>query len=208
MPNTSGIRTRTDYKDYLAHDLSAHNVVRWKAVFALKKPELYFQRLLRRVEFLEQRPGMLNRLFLLWARYRLQRVSVRTGITFAPGVAGRGLSIAHYGSIVVNAKASIGEYCRIHSATNIGTAGGGVPTIGSFVYIGPGAVIYGDISIGDHAVIGANAVVNRDVPAGVTVAGAPARVIKDVGSASIMPSWFPNVSETVSGRPAQRKAAN
>jgi serine O-acetyltransferase len=210
MSTSAGIRTRADYKQYLAHDLAAHNVARWRLIFALKKPELYFQRLLRRVEFYESRTGVANRVVLLWSRYRLQRVSVRTGITFAPGVAGKGLSIAHYGSIVVNAKASIGEYCRIHSATNIGTAGGGVPTIGSFVYIGPGAVIYGAISVGDYAVIGANAVVNRDVPPGVTVVGAPARIISNADSSRIMPAWFPaRKSESVDGRDgAHREAAN
>jgi serine O-acetyltransferase len=181
-------------QEVLKADLVAHGLDRWNASLSIRRPEAYFQRLMRTVEFLERQQGVL-RIVCKYYRYRLQRVSVRTGISFPPHVAGPGLSIAHYGSIVVNSKAKIGSFCRLHSGTNIGTDGtGGVPVIGDFVYIGPGAVIYGAIEVGDGAVIGANAVVNRDVAAGVTVAGSPARVISHRDSSSIMPVWFPDRS--------------
>jgi len=51
----------------------------------------------------------------------------------------------------------------------------GAPTIGNRVQIGAGAKILGRISIGDGAIIGANAVVIRDVPEGTAVGGVPAR---------------------------------
>ena len=51
-------------------------------------------------------------------------------------------------------------------------------TIGADVWIGGGALIMPGVTIGDGAVIGAGSVVTRDVAAGVTVAGNPARVIK------------------------------
>ncbi len=43
--------------------------------------------------------------------------------------------------------------------------------------VGAGAKILGPVSVGDHAVIGANAVVLRDVPAGATAVGVPARIV-------------------------------
>lgn len=53
-----------------------------------------------------------------------------------------------------------------------------VKTIGTGVWIGLRAVILPQCRrIGDHAVIGAGAVVTRDVPAGAVVAGNPARII-------------------------------
>ena len=58
----------------------------------------------------------------------------------------------------------------------------GVPTIGSRVYIGPGAKIIGNIQIGNNVAIGANAVVTKDVPDNAVVAGIPARIISMDGA--------------------------
>lgn len=49
--------------------------------------------------------------------------------------------------------------------------------IGSDVWLGAGVVVLKGVTIGDNAVVGAGAVVTNDVPAGVKVAGVPARVI-------------------------------
>ena len=116
---------------------------------------------------------------------------MHTGISIPPGTFGRGLSIAHVGSIVVNDRARVGRWCRIHSGTNLGVHAGGVPRLGDRVYIAPGAVVFGGIEVGDDVVIGANCVLSSDVPSGVTVAGAPARVIAERGSAASLPEWFP-----------------
>lgn len=99
---------------------------------------------------------------------------------------GPGLYIGHYGGIVVNADAVLGANCNLSHGVTIGQtnrgARQGVPTIGDSVYIGPGAVIIGRLSIGDGAAVGANAVVTADVPAGAAVAGVPARVVSSRGS--------------------------
>ncbi len=50
-------------------------------------------------------------------------------------------------------------------------------TIGENVWIGGGAIVVGGVTIGDDAIVAAGAVVTRDVPAGVTVAGVPARAL-------------------------------
>lgn len=181
---------RDRFRANLLADLHAHGLSKWSPDLAFRNPCLYYQRQLRRVEFLQACQGRIARLLRALARFRLQRLSVRTGISIPPGVFDEGLSIAHYGSIVVNNNARVGKGCRIHSATNIGTRGDGAPVIGRYVYIGPGAIIYGPVKIGDYAVIGANSVVGRDIPDGVTVVGAPARVVSEKGSGSIMPAWY------------------
>jgi maltose O-acetyltransferase len=53
-------------------------------------------------------------------------------------------------------------------------------TVGNNVWIGMGAKILDGVTIGDNAVIAAGAVVNKDVPASVVVAGVPARVIRHI----------------------------
>lgn len=170
-------------------DMKAHGVSKWRADYSIRLPELAYQRLLRKVEGCSgTRFGRLYRLFL---RLRLKRMSIRTGISVPPGVFAGGLSIAHYGSVIVNRKARVGSFCRLHGSTNIGEYRGQAPILGDYVYVGPGAVLYGGIRIGDGVVIGANSVVNSDVPENVTVAGAPARIISSRDSSSLMPTTFP-----------------
>lgn len=56
--------------------------------------------------------------------------------------------------------------------------GRGVPTLGAYVYVGAGAQVLGPVHVGDFAIIGANAVVEQDVPRGAVVAGVPARELR------------------------------
>lgn len=113
-------------------------------------------------------------------------MGLRCGFTIPPNTCGKGLNLAHTGTIVISAYAVIGENCRIHAGVNIGTAAGTqgqAPKIGNNVYIGPGAKIYGPITLADGIAIGANAVVNKDcLEENVTLAGVPAKVINHNGS--------------------------
>jgi serine O-acetyltransferase len=185
------ISTRADYDRYLRDDLTAAGMSRWTFVQRFRRPEVHYVRLLRQVEYLLAQRGKVARVRRSWARFQLLRSSTRLGISIPPSVFGPGLGIAHYGSIVVNSRARVGAWCRINSATNIGLSPSGVPTIGDYCYIAPGAVIYGGITIGDRVTVGANAVVGRDVPEGVTVAGAPARVVSQTDSSAMMPDFIP-----------------
>lgn len=111
------------------------------------------------------------------------------GFSIPPNVFGKGLSIAHRGTIIVNSHSKIGDNCRLHACVNIGTKPGvpdAAPTIGDNVYIAPGVKIYGSIHIGNGVVIGANAVVNKDfLEDNVTIAGIPAKIISYKGRAEV-----------------------
>lgn len=96
-------------------------------------------------------------------------------------VVGRRVKLEHFGGMILIAR-SIGDDVVIRQNTTFGIASveGAMqrPTIGDRVDIGAGAVLIGGITIGSDTHIGANAVVTKSQPAGVVVAGVPARVIK------------------------------
>ena len=144
---------------------------------------LRFERQLRKVEYFSNcKAGFCWRMLLLYNRIKLRRLQIKLGFTIPINVFGPGLSIAHYGTIVVSEHASIGCNCRIHAGVNIGASAGkdGAPIIGNNVYIGPGAILFGNITIADNISIGANATVNKSFTnPNVVIAGTPAKVVKE-----------------------------
>ena len=80
---------------------------------------------------------------------------------------------------MINASAVIGDNVDIYQYTTIGSSLFHAAQIGNNVYIGPSVCIVEDVKIGDGATIGAGAVVVKDVDAGATVAGNPAKVISN-----------------------------
>lgn len=91
---------------------------------------------------------------------------------------GKGLKINHGVGSVIGARCTIGDNCTIHQNCTIGDHNGGRPTIGNNVIIYAGAMVLGDINIGDNSIIGANAVVLESFPSNSIIAGTPARLIK------------------------------
>lgn len=92
---------------------------------------------------------------------------------------GSSVYLDHATGIVIGANVVIGDETTILQNVSIGRRGelpARSPRIGRGVYIGAGATILGDISIGDFAKIGAGTVVTDDVPAGCTAVGNPARL--------------------------------
>jgi len=90
-----------------------------------------------------------------------------------------GVFIAH-GQVVIGGVTEIMSGCFIAPWVSIGLKSGSVygPTIGHRVFVGSGAKLLGQFTVGDEAVIAAQAMVSEDVPAGVTVAGVPARPVR------------------------------
>jgi serine O-acetyltransferase len=107
-----------------------------------------------------------------------------TGIEIHPGaVIGRRVFIDHGMGVVIGETAEISDDCTLYHGVTLGgtswNAGKRHPTLGRGVVIGAGAKILGPILVGDGAKIGSNAVVVRDVPAGATAVGIPARILVD-----------------------------
>ncbi len=115
--------------------------------------------------------------------YRIVHWSTRIELPYISKV-GRRVRIWHHGGCVLGARA-IGDDVQIRHNVTFGLANHGdpitaIPIIEERVIVGAGAAILGEITIGHDSVIGANAVVTRDVPPHSLVVGIPARVVRSL----------------------------
>jgi len=108
---------------------------------------------------------------------------VLTGIEIHPGATiGERVFIDHGMGVVIGETAEVGDDVTLYQGVTLGGTsldkGKRHPTLKNGVIVGGGAMVLGPITIGDHAIVGANAVVVKDVPDGVTVAGVPAKIVR------------------------------
>jgi len=93
---------------------------------------------------------------------------------------GRRVVFEHQGGIVIHGNSEIGDDTIIRQGVTLGNRSlerpHDAPKLGKRVNVGAGAVIIGNITIGDGAQIGANAVVLKDVPPGCMAIGVPAKI--------------------------------
>lgn len=176
-------------KDSLAFYLAADRFALGKT---RKHPRLFsdeiwkFQILLRKCEFYKNTRNS-HSLLALHTRYRFHRLSVKLGFDIPMNVIGPGMKINHRGTLVINGNSRIGKWCDMHPGVCVGDnpvlgRNGetitNVPTIGDFVFLGPGAKLFGKIMVGDGVMVSANAVVNNDVEKDMIVYGNP-MVVKE-----------------------------
>ncbi len=115
-------------------------------------------------------------------RAMMQVARFVTGIEIHPGARiGKRLFIDHGMGVVIGETAVVGDDCLIYHGVTLGGTGKECgkrhPTLGNGVIVGAGAKVIGNITLGDHARVGANSVVLRDVPPHATVVGIPGRVV-------------------------------
>ncbi len=156
-----------------------------KVMFVESTPGMRFSVIFRLTQHYRRKNRVLFYFFYLW----LRRIKYRFGfdISYRTRI-GKGLYIGHFGGIVIHGDTVIGENCNLSQGMTIGVLNrgksAGVPRVGNRVFFGPNCVVLGNISIGDDALIGANAVVMTDVDAGSVVAAPLAQVISNRGSES------------------------
>jgi serine O-acetyltransferase len=149
-----------------------------------------YQKLLRRLEYyINCRHDLFGRIYCLYLRFRFKSASIRLGFSISPNSCGAGLSLGHYGDIVINGKARLGANCTVAGAGSLigeHLLSGEAPIIGDNCYIGAGAKVIGGVRIAEGVTIAANAVVTRDVTESyITVGGIPAVKISDYSIESL-----------------------
>ena len=122
-------------------------------------------------------------LMLIWQKV----MEITTGISISSSVKiGHSFYIGHFGGIIINANAVLGDNCNISQGVTIGVSGfedkRGVPIIGNEVYIGANSVLAGKILIGNNVLIGACSMVKDSFPDNAVILGVPAVIISQKGS--------------------------
>ncbi|NEQ88656.1 MAG: serine acetyltransferase [Moorea sp. SIO2I5] len=128
-------------------------------------------------------PKLLRAPFSILYRALYRKVRNTYGIELPYTVKlGRRVIIEHQSGIVIHGDCTIGDDTILRQGVTLGNRyldrPLDAPILGKSVNVGAGAKIFGKVTIGNGANIGANAVVLSDVPAGATVVGIPAKVIK------------------------------
>ena len=129
-------------------------------------------------------PKLIRPLFTLKYRFLFKWVECTCGITLPYTVlVGRRVRIWHHGGMILHA-ARIGDDVHIRQNTTFGIARKDrlheLPTIEDRVDLGCGVAVLGNVTVGHDSVIGANAVVLKDVPPWSVAVGVPAKVIKNI----------------------------
>jgi serine O-acetyltransferase len=105
-------------------------------------------------------------------------VEITTGITISTEAQiGPGFYIGHFSGVFIGPGVVAGPNLSVMQGVTIGIEKGASPRLGEWVYLAPGAKVFGPVMMGDLSAAGANAVVTKDVPDGVTVGGVPAKPI-------------------------------
>lgn len=158
---------------YMRRDPAARNF--WEIAFCY--PGLHAVWLHRMNAFLWRRGAK-------WlARFLSHLARFFTGIEIHPAaVLGERVFIDHGMGVVIGASAEVGDDCSIYQGVTLGGTtqtfrGKRHPTLEKGVIVGAGAKVLGPIIVGEGARVGSNAVVVKEVPAGCTAVGIPARIL-------------------------------
>ena len=170
-------RLREDIETVFRRDPAARSV--WDVLTYPGLHAIVFHRICHRIWRTRIPPRGFWKFF---ARFLSHCSRFLTGVEIHPGAKiGRRFFIDHGSGIVIGETAEVGDdVLMYHQVTLGGTTLQKVkrhPTIGNSVLIGMGAKIVGAITVGDHSRIGANAVVNKDIPPHCTVVGVPGRIV-------------------------------
>lgn len=181
------IQTKQDLKYYLAEDLKRFDKKPTLKDWFLKNEIWYIYKYQRHLRFVEyyKNTGKSRPLFL-YHFFIYKRMCFKHKIDIKPNNLDAGFRIYHLGALIrIKNNCKIGINCTLLPGVVIGNKNleGDVSWvfIGDNCYLGLGAKVFGQVTIGNNVVIGANSVVTKDIPDNCVVSGIPAKIIKRNG---------------------------
>lgn len=177
------IKNRKELHFYLMADRMMNtgyfkpNVCRKLKDFLFPDYLMRFLVVMRKYSYYNHRKSIFSFMIAILYKIRFRRLSLKLGFSIDPDAFGYGLSIPHYGTIVVGSPSRIGNYAVLQSGVCI-TGNGKV--IGNNLYMATGSKITSKVVLGDDITIAANSVCNKSCEeGGALLAGMPAKKIKD-----------------------------
>lgn len=171
------IQSREDYLDFLKADKSANHFHKLFPIPFYDYIWIYL-RIMRSLECLDNCYPNTKKIQKAIQKFRLRQYSVKLGISIPPHTFGKGLTLWHWGSIIINPKVDGGDFVVIQSDVNISEN----VKIGNYVYLAPGVKVLEGVEIRERVIVGANSVVTKSIyEDNTTWVGCPAHKIKDNG---------------------------
>lgn len=137
---------------------------------------------MRKAEFYSQKRGLVSKFIYSFMLYKYQKLGIQLGFSIGLHTLGYGVSIPHYGTIVVGSNNTIGRYAVLHTCTCITSNGS---KIGDALNLCTGSIITKKVVLGDNISVCANSIVNRNFETdNILIGGGISKIIKDY------PAWY------------------
>ena len=150
----------------------SESLPKWRYIYALRHYEYYKNK---------KKSFLFDSIRKHYWHFVFRHLQIKYNLYIEPNVISVGLKLTHPGFRKIPSFCEIGENCTILPMVLLGKKESGIKgtiIIGKSCYISTGVTILGPITIGDNVTIGAGAVVTKDIPDNVIVAGVPAKIIK------------------------------
>ena len=138
----------------------------------------YISRYMRHMRFMEYHrgKGFVHKCPYLWHWYFLKRLQFKLHVAIYPNTVGPGFRLYHIGAYThIGPNVKIGKNCTIVSGVVFGNKyivpDDNIVSVGDNCYFGIGCKIFGSVNIGDNVIVGANAIISKDIPDNAVVVG-------------------------------------
>lgn len=178
------IVTKTDLNFYMLEDLKRFKKKPNLKDWLLHNENWYIYHYIRQLRLVEYyKNSTKNKILFLWHFFLYKRLSFKLHITIYPNTVDAGFHIYHIGGFThIGPQCKIGRNCTILPNVVFGNKyenpNNSHIIVGDNCYFGLGAKIFGSVKIGNNVIVGANAVVTKDIPDNAVVGGVPAFIIK------------------------------